>query len=125
MDCVNKPRYIIAATKGSSQLRCDECLFVKDAGIIRRLKLEDILYVEAMGDYINFQTPARVYTAHGTLRSAEKRLSPSNFIRVHRSYIISLNKIDTLQDGGVVISGKFLPVADAYRRLLNMRLNVF
>jgi two-component system LytT family response regulator len=44
---------------------------------------------------------------------------------VHRSFIIAVSKIDTLQDGGIVLDGKFVPVADAYRKALNTRMNVF
>jgi DNA-binding LytR/AlgR family response regulator len=59
------------------------------------------------------------------MKAAEERLPKDTFIRVHRSYIIAVGKIDTLQDGGIMINGKFIPVADAYRKVLNTRMNVF
>lgn len=59
------------------------------------------------------------------MKSAEERLPKDHFIRVHRSYTIAVGKIDTIQDGGIMINCKFIPVADAYRKTLNTRMNVF
>ena len=125
LQAVNKAREIISSKKDEVQVKNDEFLFVRDSNITRRLKFSDILYAEAMGDYVKFFTPAKTYAIHGTLKLAEEKLPSANFVRVHRSYIIALDKIDTLQDGGLVINGQFLPVADAYRKVLNSRMNVF
>jgi DNA-binding LytR/AlgR family response regulator len=126
LQAVNKAREIIESRKEDEvQVKNDEFIFVRDSNITRKLKLDDILYAEAMGDYVKFYTPKKEYAIHGTLKSAEEKLPSSRFIRVHRSYIIAIDKIDTLQDGGLVIGGKFLPVADAYRKALNSRMNVF
>lgn len=103
----------------------DEFLFVRDSYITRRLKLDDIFYAEAMGDYVKFYTKEKAFVIHSTMKAAEERLPKEGFIRVHRSYIIAVGKIDTLQDGGIMINGKFIPVADAYRKALNTRMNVF
>jgi DNA-binding LytR/AlgR family response regulator len=54
----------------------------------------------------------------------EERLPASKFIRVHRSYIAALTKIDTIQDGALIINGKPIPVADAYRAALNKKMNI-
>jgi DNA-binding LytR/AlgR family response regulator len=102
----------------------EECVFIRDNSVIRRLKLDDIQYAEAMGDYVKFHTSKKMYTIHCTLKSVEQRLSAANFIRVHRSYIIALNKLDSLQDGGLVIGDRFIPVADNYRKLLYQRMNI-
>jgi DNA-binding LytR/AlgR family response regulator len=125
LQAVNKAREVLESRKEDAPLKSDEFIFVRDSNITRKLLLDDILYAEAMGDYVKFYTPKKEYAIHGTLKSAEEKLPSSKFIRVHRSYIIALDKIDTLQDGGLVIAGKFLPVADAYRKTLNNRMNVF
>ncbi|MGH2649478.1 MAG: LytTR family transcriptional regulator DNA-binding domain-containing protein, partial [Ginsengibacter sp.] len=46
------------------------------------------------------------------------------FLRVHRSYIVAVNKIDTIEKGAIIIKGKPLPVADAYRAALNKRIHI-
>jgi DNA-binding LytR/AlgR family response regulator len=125
LQAVNKAREILGSKKEEMQVRSDEFIFIRDSNITRRLRFSDILYAEAMGDYVKFFTPAKTYAIHGTLKLAEEKLPSVNFIRVHRSYIIALDKIDTVQDGGLVIKGQFLPVADAYRKALNNRINVF
>jgi len=124
LQAVSKAREILESKKEEVQFKKDEFIFVRDSNITRRIKFNDILYAEAMGDYVKFFTPAKTYVIHGTLRNAEEKLPSSNFVRVHRSYIIALDKIDTIQDGGLVINGQFLPVADAYRKTLNNRTNV-
>lgn len=122
---VNKAREIIDGKKEDVEVKADEFIFVRDSSITRRLKFDDILYAEAMGDYVKFYTKDKTYAIHGTLKAAEEKLPSVNFIRIHRSYIIALDKIDTLQEGGLVIRGQFLPIADAYRKSLNRRMNVF
>ncbi|MBO9203944.1 MULTISPECIES: LytR/AlgR family response regulator transcription factor [Niastella] len=102
----------------------DPFIFVRDSNIVRQLKLDEILYAEAMGDYVKLFTAHKFYAIHTTLKAVEERLSSLDFIRTHRSYLIALNKIDVIQDGALVVAGKSIPVADAYRKALNKRLNI-
>jgi len=125
LQAMSKAQAIFDSKKENIQVNKDEFLFVRDSNITRRLKLDDIFYAEAMGDYVKFYTKEKMFAIHGTMKSAEERLPKDHFIRVHRSYIIAVGKIDTLQDGGIMINGKFIPVADAYRKALNTRMNVF
>ncbi|WP_449399036.1 LytR/AlgR family response regulator transcription factor [Chryseobacterium wanjuense] len=125
LQAVSKAQSILESRKENVEVTKDEFLFVRDSNITRRLKLNDILYAEAMGDYVKFYTREKMFAIHGKMKTAEERLPKDHFIRVHRSYIVSVGKIDTLQDGGIMINGKFIPVADAYRKALNMRMNVF
>jgi len=125
LQAVSKAQSILESRKEDVEVTKDEFLFVRDSNITRRLKLDDIFYAEAMGDYVKFYTREKMFAIHGKMKTAEERLPKDDFIRVHRSYIISVGKIDTLQDGGIMINGKFIPVADAYRKALNTRMNVF
>lgn len=125
LQAVSKAQAILESRKENVEVTKDEFLFVRDSNITRRLKLDDIFYAEAMGDYVKFYTREKMFAIHGKMKTAEERLPKDDFIRVHRSYIVSVGKIDTLQDGGIMINGKFIPVADAYRKALNSRMNVF
>jgi len=125
LQAVSKAQSILESRKEDVEVTKDEFLFVRDSNITRRLKLDDIFYAEAMGDYVKFYTREKMFAIHGKMKTAEERLPKEDFIRVHRSYIVSVGKIDTLQDGGIMINGKFIPVADAYRKALNTRMNVF
>jgi DNA-binding LytR/AlgR family response regulator len=126
LQAVNKAREIQNQNKdGQMQLPPDEFIFIRDSTVTRRLRFADILYVEAMGDYVKFHTPQKVYTIHGTLKLVEQKLPAAQFLRIHRSYIIAVNKIDTIENGGLAIANKFIPVADSYRKVLNDRMNIF
>lgn len=124
IQAVNKAKEILHNQKEEVKWNNEEFIFVRETNIVRRLKLDDILYTEAMGDYVKLYTPEKLYAIHTKLKTVEERLPANKFLRIHRSYIVALNKIDTLQDGTLTIGGTFLPVADTYRKLLNQRMNV-
>jgi len=125
IQAIDKARAIIDSRKEEFNVSSDEFIFIRDSNVIRRLSLDEILYAEAMGDYVKLHTKNKLYAIHATFKTAESRLPASRFIRVHRSYIVAINKIDSLREGGLVIDGKFLPVADAHRGALNKRINIF
>lgn len=124
LQAIDKAREMLASRKVQVRIEEDEFIFIRDANIIHRIKIDDILFAEAMGDYVKIHTAIKFYAIHTTLKSVEDRLPASKFIRVHRSFIAGLYKIDGIQDGALVISGKSVPVADAYRAGLNKRMNI-
>jgi len=102
----------------------DRLFFIRENNVIRRLEIDDIQYVEAMGDYVKFHTPKKLYITHCTLKAVELKLPGAYFLRIHRSFIVALNKLDCIQDGGLVIGDRFIPIADNYRRTLHNRLDI-
>jgi len=124
LKAIDRTREILASKTEDVELDNDEFIFVRDGSIVRRLRIDDILYAEAMGDYVKFYTRDKLFAIHTRLKSVEERLSKNKFIRVHRSYIVSLQHIDTLQEGGLVIQDKFLPIADSYRKNLHRMMNI-
>jgi DNA-binding LytR/AlgR family response regulator len=124
LQAIEKARELAQSNTEEVKLKEDEFIFIRDSNIVRRLRLDNILYAEAMGDYVKLYTPEKFYAVHTTLRTVEERLPASRFLRVHRSYLVALNKIDTLDGGSLVVNGKPLPVADAYRAALNKRMNI-
>ncbi len=124
IQAVDKAREILESNSEEVKLKQDEFIFIRDSNIVRRLRLNDILYAEAMGDYVKLHTPEKFYAIHATLKTVEERLPAEKFLRVHRSYMVAIDKIDTLEGGALVVNGKPLPVADAYRSVLNRRMNI-
>ncbi len=124
IQAIDKAREIVQSNTEEVKMDNNEFIFIRDSNIVRRLKLDDILFAEAMGDYVKLYTPQKFFAIHTTLKAVEERLPASKFIRVHRSYIIAITKIDTIQDGSLVINGNPVPVADAYRAALNKRMNI-
>jgi DNA-binding LytR/AlgR family response regulator len=124
MQAIDKAREILESNREEINVKEDEFIFIRDSNVVRRLKLEGILYAEAMGDYVKLHTPERFYAIHTTLKAVEDRLPSSRFQRVHRSYLVAVDKIDTLDGGALIVGGRPLPVADAFRAALNKRMNI-
>ena len=124
IQAMEKVRELLESAGEEMKWTNEEFIFIRDSNIVRRLRLDEILYAEAMGDYVKLYTPGKFYAVHTTLKTVEERLPASLFLRVHRSYLVALSKIDTIQDGALIVNGKPLPVADAYRKALNTRMNI-
>lgn len=122
---IEKVKDLLDSSQEQTNIEGDEFIFIRDSNIIRRLKLDQVLFAEAMGDYVKLYTKEKFYAVHNTLKALEQRLPPSKFLRTHRSYVVAIDKIDTIQDGALVIDGKPVPIADAYRAKLNSRMNIF
>jgi len=124
IQAIDKARTILESRSDEMKINNDEFIFIRDSNVVKRLSLDDVLYVEAMGDYVKLHTPQKFYAIHTTLRAVEQRLPSERFLRVHRSYMVAVDKIDTVQEGVLIIAGKPVPVADAYRSSLNKRMNI-
>lgn len=124
IQAIDKARELFESSHEEVNINNEEFIFIRDSNIIRRVKVDDILFAEAMGDFVKIHTASRFFAIHATLKSVEDRLPVVKFIRVHRSYIVAINKIDSIQDGALVVYDKSVPVADSYRAVLNKRMNI-
>lgn len=124
LQAVERANEAFAANKEEVKVEEQEFVFVKDNGVLKRINVDDIHYLEAMGDYVKVHTPQKFHVLHATLKSIEEKLPQTKFVRVHRSYIVSLSKIDFIQEGVISIGKSTVPVADTYRTVLNKRLNL-
>jgi two-component system, LytTR family, response regulator len=124
LQAVERAREIYNSNKLEVSIEEKEFVFIRDNGILKRLLIEDIHFMEAMGDYVKVFTQQKFHAIHTTLKTVEEKLPANKFLRVHRSYIVALNKIEKIEEGVIVINSKPVPVADAYRSSLNKRLNI-
>jgi len=124
LKAIERVREALESNKQQVEVLDKEFVFIKDNGVLKRIGADDILYLEAMGDYVKIFTPQKFHIVHSTLKSIEEKLPSLKFMRVHRSYIVALNKIDFIEEGVINISSTAIPVADAYKNLLNNRLNL-
>ena len=95
-----------------------EVIFVKEAGKMLKLELSEVIYAEAMSDYIKIITDERPIIAHTTMTKFEEALPKSQFARVHKSFIINLKKITTIDgaDSSVTLSNKIeIPLGRTYK----------
>jgi DNA-binding LytR/AlgR family response regulator len=90
-------------------------LYVRSDSKVVKVDFDDILYIEALADYIMIITPNNKYIVHSTMKGFQNRLPETQFARVHRSYIINKDKIDTIESLFVVIAKKFIPIGASYK----------
>ena len=89
-----------------------------------KIDIPSIYLVEAKGDYIHVKTENKNYTVHSTLKKIEDKLPNDLFLKVHRSYIINVDKIIDIEDNSVLIKKDVIPVSRANRPELMKRLNL-
>ncbi len=87
-----------------------------------RIEFDNILYLEAQGDYVKFMTSERSLMVHGTMKEFMERLPENLFERIHKSYAIQLSKVEYLEGNAVKIGENKLPVSLNYRELLLNKL---
>lgn len=121
---IEKAQEVMDSNKEEVKVEEQGFVFVKDNGVLKRISIDDILFLEAMGDYVKVHTSQKFHVVHATLKSIEEKLPVSKFIRVHRSYIVAINKIDFIQEGTISIGKTSIPVADTHKSSLNKRLNL-
>lgn len=89
--------------------------FVKSSGQQHKINFDEILFVESIKDYVNIKTENQEYIVLDTLKSLESQL-PENFVRVHKSFILNLNKIEKIDVRNVFLnSGKEIPIGETYK----------
>lgn len=130
---IDYARFLKAASKAQNMLTSmrvekdseGEALFIKKEGTrFLRLTMDEILWVEALADYVQIYTKEARHTVLSTMKSIENRLPSKDFIRIHRSYIIRLDKIQEIEENAVKINGKSLPVSRSHKDDLFQRLNL-
>ena len=94
----------------------NDFLFLKTANRLEKVRFEDILYVEGMSEYLGIHTPnGRIMTLQ-SFKSLESSLPAGAFFRVHRSYLIALDKIDSIERNRILIGGQHIPIGETYRK---------
>jgi DNA-binding LytR/AlgR family response regulator len=104
----------------------DGVIFVKSNSRLVKVRTVDILFVEALKDYVVINAIDAKYTIHSTMKDIEKKLPQKDFQRIHRSYIVRLDKIVAIEQPNVVIEGgkKLLPIGGSYKDELFQRINL-
>lgn len=90
-------------------------IFIKENGRLIRLPITDVLYFENEGDYVRVQTTNQQYLIYGTLKNINSKLPDNHFFRVHRSFIVNLNKIVDIEENSLVIERKLIPIGKSYK----------
>ncbi len=132
---LNFPRFHKAVKKAYERLKRSEH-FLKDDGIfiksgnssLLRLKYEDIMWIEAMENYVVINTLKDKHTIHFTMKAMYEQLPAKMFERVHRSYIVNVNNINMIEENAIVMKTdmetKYIPIAKTYKETLMENIKI-
>lgn len=119
LSSVQKVRKLINLEKGNqiSVEANSEYLFLKSDYKIKRINFNDILYIEGLKDYVKVFTlhAAKPILSLSSLKLLESKLPERKFMRVHRSFIVNLEKIDTIERSRIIFGKEYIPVSDQYK----------
>ncbi len=93
-------------------------VYVRTAGKYLRVLLDDLMWVEAMENYVQLQMTTDKLVVHATLKSMDDALAGKGFQRIHRSFIAKKDEIERIEENHVVINGTSLPIGKSYRAVL-------
>jgi len=103
-------------------------IFIKKNSALVRLKYDDILWVEALENYVIFSTFSERFTIHFTMKAIEQKLPTNKFSRVHRSFIVNVSRISVIEDNAIVIKthdgSKSIPIGKSYKDKLLRDINL-
>ncbi|HAA00160.1 MAG TPA: DNA-binding response regulator [Flavobacteriales bacterium] len=134
-DFVVKPishgRFLKAVEKAQKNLsrpnfssETSKTIFIKSDSRLVQVQKSNILYIEALGNYVNVYTAGGKFIVLSTMKDIESRLTSPDFMRVHRSFIVRLDKIDSIEDNFIHINQKNIPIGKNYKDELMRSLNM-
>lgn len=94
--------------------------FVKTEFRIQRVDFDDILFIEGMKEYLRIHTVKERIMTLQSFSAMEKNLPANNFVRVHKSYIVAVNKIDCIEKNRIIIADKTIPISESYKEAFFM-----
>ena len=114
LKAVNKYSQLI--NKGN--LNSNRTVLLKSDKKLYRILIDDIVYLEAVGDYVKILFKEQSILVHGTFQNLLEQISHPNIIRIHRSYAISITKFDFIDGNQISVNNKIFPIGKAYRNEL-------
>jgi DNA-binding LytR/AlgR family response regulator len=109
--------YELIGLEGKHKLTSPDYIFVKSEYRQIKISLNEVYYFEGLGDYVKIwlNTAAKPVISLMSLKSLENELPSNNFMRVHRSFIVALNKIESIERSKVIINKRQINIADQYK----------
>ena len=99
--------------------------FIKVDSRLVKIPFADVLYVEALGDYVHLVTAFKKHIVYATMKAVAARFPEALFLRVHRSFIVNVARITAIEDNGVLIGDRSIPIGQTYLKDVLRRINTF
>jgi len=97
-------------------------MFVRSERKMVKINFDTILYIESLSDYVKIITTQKTIVTRENISSLEEKLAYDNFIRIHRSYIVSINKMTSYTNEFIEIENKALPISRSYKESVLQKL---
>ena len=101
-----------------------DSIFVKVDSLLLNVSFDEIYYLEAYGDYVKIHTADKMFLVLTRLKSVEDKLPTKDFVRIHRSYIVRIDKIENIDHTNLQINGKILPISLSQKKQLMDKINI-
>jgi two-component system, LytTR family, response regulator len=124
MAAVDRAKELYEDQKKEANQKEKDFIFVRSNSLLTKVKINDIIYAQALGDYVNIFTNEKRLTVHITLKGLEEKLPQDKFYRLHRSYLTSLHHIDNIEEGTAYIGKHPLPIGEQYKKELLRKINL-
>ncbi len=112
------------STQRPAQTFANTSFFIKDGQLFNKVKFANVLYLESEHVYVNVHTAGKVFLVRTSLQDYLVNFDADNFLRIHRSYAINIEQLQSVNAEYVIINGVTLPVGKSYRQQLLKRLNL-
>lgn len=112
---VRKAVEFIQSQNENRNLSDTSYVFLRSEGKLHKLLLQDILYIQAMQNYVQCHTVERRFISHITMKAMEEQLPEDQFVRIHKSYLVNKENISRIDGGMVEIEGQKLPISRNYK----------
>ncbi|NVO83307.1 LytR/AlgR family response regulator transcription factor [Hymenobacter terrestris] len=99
--------------------------FVKVDSKLVKVQFDEVQFVEALGDYVHIVTKNSKLIVYSTLRGITEKFPAALFMRVHRSFIVNIRQIQSIEDNSILLAGKHVPIGQTYQKEVFQRLNRF
>ena len=123
LQAINKAVNINTSTAVANTDMSNDYLMVKADYKLYKVNYDDLLFIEGQHEYVTFHTKAKRITALYSLKNLEDTLPKDRFVRVHKSFIVSIKNIEDIDKTNVSVAGNKIPVGASYRDALIERLS--
>jgi len=121
---VEKARGLHSKNSPVSEIVDKNYFFIRKDSVLTKVPIKEILWIEALGDYLTVNTINKKYILHSTLKAIEGKIPQDKFIRVHRSFIINIDNVTSVEDTTIYINNTAIPVGAMYKENFIKVLNL-
>jgi DNA-binding LytR/AlgR family response regulator len=125
LKALNRAQDLYESAQRTIEVHDKDFIFIRDKSVLTKVLTSDIIYIQALGDYITIHTVLKKYTIRMSIGSTIEKLSPEKFARIHRSYIVAIDKVDSVEENTASVNKNLIPIGDMYRAELIKKLNLF